>query len=102
MKKSLFLVIVCYLGLSSIFNNVNSSQLTTPESFTQKVAFKPFVIEIIENKNVKEAVKQLDELNIKMFEEGWTLFQMIEYIDSGNFRGFIATYKKMDEKENLK
>jgi hypothetical protein len=103
MKKITLCAALCYMALESLLpNKLFCQQLDTPESYTKEILLKPYLTEIIENNNLRKAVKQLDELNSKMTVDGWVLFQMIEFIDSGNFKGFIVTYKKAEEKDSYK
>lgn len=88
--------------MSMVPIEASCEQVPTPEALTKQIVFKPYMIEIIENKDVKKAIKQAEELNAKMFVDGWALSQMVEFIDSGNFKGFILTYKKAEERDTSK
>ena len=99
MKKiNLFKLFIIVFSICLMCYSVAFSQQITPESFSNVVKFKPYQTEIIENDDPRGAIEALDELNAKMLEEGWALFQMLEYIDGGDFQGFIAIYKKADIK----
>jgi hypothetical protein len=87
---------------SILANEAFSEQFSTPESFTEQIVLKPYFTEVIEEKDYKKAIIQLDQVNARMTVDGWILFQMVEYIDSGNFKGFIVTYKKAEEKVSSK
>ena len=96
MQNYLCLFVIFLQIILNFCPNAFSDTNQLPESFTKQITYKPFSTELIENSDIQKAIQQLHELNSKKTVEGWTLYQLIEYMDSGSFKGFIVTYKKLE------
>jgi len=55
---------------------------------------KPAITKIIEEDDVEKALIILNKMHSNMAEDGWELYQLMEFIDDEDFEGFFVTYKK--------
>ncbi len=75
--------------------HAQAQDMLTPESYTEHITLQPVVTKVVKEEDLKTALRDLNILHGKMAEEGWEIFQILEYTDGGNFEGFFATYKRM-------
>lgn len=91
--------IPCFFLFSAIFCwiiplNASAEEILLPEGFSQRITLQPAVTKVIEEDDLKDALKSLNIMHGKMAENGWELYDLIEYIDDEDFEGFFVTYKK--------
>jgi len=80
------------LTTSNIAASTTSSPL--PEDFKFAITMKPAITKIIEEDDVEKALIILNKMHSNMAEDGWELYQLMEFIDDEDFEGFFVTYKK--------
>ncbi len=91
------LVICVAISLTVIFSSFSVYAFSTllPEDFKNSVTMQPAITKIIEEDDVENALVILNKMHSDMAEEGWELYQVMEYIDDEDFEGFFVTYKKL-------
>lgn len=90
------LIFLCAgLGISS--GNAADKGMLLPESLearTKMAADKKTVTIFIEEDDPKRATELLNTSNAEYAKQGWELFSITSFIDSGDFEGFFITYQK--------
>jgi hypothetical protein len=85
----------CFLGMH-VFPAA-AEEMLTPENYTSHVILQPAITRIIEDDDIETALKKLNLLHGQMAEDGWVLFNIIEYVDDEDFEGFFVTYVREKE-----
>ena len=86
-----------FAGLSVSSGNAADQGMLLPESIearTKMAADKKTVTIFIEEEDPKIATELLNTSNAEYAKQGWELFSITSFIDSGDFEGFFITYQK--------
>ena len=85
---------VFFLSIIASTVTVIASSRPLPEDFKTAITMQPEVTRIIKEDDIALALTILNKMHSTMAEEGWKLYQIIEFVDNGDFEGFFVTYKK--------
>lgn len=100
MKNLWFVYIALFLlfsGISSAGASSSEPAPLLPESLAAKnemAASQKTLTIFIREKDLEKATSLLNDSNDDFGKKGWTVFSIVTYNVSGDFRGFFVTYQK--------
>lgn len=95
MKATAIFRILCGTFLLTLsIGNIMAAASPLPEDYKTSITMQPAITKVIIEDDIQDALIMLNKMHSVMAENGWELYQLIEYLDDEDFEGFFVTYKK--------